>query len=367
MGLIRFVPKIFLKKGSLPIYLTFFVNSTCNLQCKHCFFWKELEKPREKALSLGEINKVSQTLGQLLVLCLTGGEPFLRKDIPEIAKVFLKNNDTRILSITTNGFNTDFIVAEATRLLQSYHGSVILEVSLDGIGEVHDKIRGVEGAFRNAVSTFIRLKELKQRHKNLNVAIATTISKQNQECIVETIDYIASLGPDAINLALTRGGPRDSSLKQVDMKKYLYASRRLESHIKKRELKGYLNLTLGSITSANSIAIRDWVYKTKKGKYIGECYAGTLKGVIYSNGDVYPCEMLPKACLGNLRQEGYDFAKIWHGRKAADVRRWIKKTKCSCTHEGDISVNTLFNPRILPRVLLKSAGIMAREAIIRNK
>ncbi len=151
------------------------------------------------------------------------------------------------------------------------------------------------------------------------------------------------------------------------MGKYLSASRRLESYIKKRKLKGYLNLILGSLTSANSIAIRDWVYNTKAGKYQGQCYAGTLKGVIYSNGDVYPCEMLSKACIGNLRKEGYDFAKIWHGRKAADVRKWISKTKCSCTHEGDISVNTLFNPRILPRVLLKSAGIVIRETFKGNE
>ena len=365
MSLVGFLPKILWKRGSLPIYLSFFINSSCNLRCRHCFFWKELSEPKEAPLSLEEIDRFSKSMGPLLVLCLTGGEPFLRKDIPEIARIFQRNNNLGILAIVTNGFDTKSITQEVTRLLESYRQPVVLDLSIDGIGREHDELRGCPGAFGNAVNTFNNLKRLKHRFRNLNVALAVTFSRHNQDKFGEILTFFANrLKPDTIAVSLIRGDARDKGLKNVDMGKYRSANRQLEAYMQKKRVEGYNNFFMGMMTTANSIILRDRVYKTVTSGYQGACYAGLLKGIIYSNGDVHSCEMLPNSLLGNLREEDYDFRRIWLGKRADKVREQIRETKCCCTHEGDIIVNNLFDPRVLPRVLLKSAELVASRVLL---
>ena len=78
--------RLFIKQG-LPVNLIFFVTSKCNLLCRHCFYWEELNLPKNE-LSLDEIEKVARSLPNLLSLSLTGGEPYLRPDLPDIAAAF---------------------------------------------------------------------------------------------------------------------------------------------------------------------------------------------------------------------------------------------------------------------------------------
>ncbi len=75
--------RLLLKRG-LPVNLIFFVTSRCNLLCTHCFYWEELNK-RKNELELDEIERVSRSLPNLLSVSLTGGEPYLRPDLPDIA------------------------------------------------------------------------------------------------------------------------------------------------------------------------------------------------------------------------------------------------------------------------------------------
>ena len=96
--LIRFLSSF---KLTGPLQLVLFITSKCNCDCTHCFYYKELNKIED--LSLKELNKVSETVGRLRTLCLTGGEPFLRKDIVEIVKVFFKNTKFQFLQIPVQG------------------------------------------------------------------------------------------------------------------------------------------------------------------------------------------------------------------------------------------------------------------------
>ena len=63
--------------------------------------------------------------------------------------------------------------------------------------------------------------------------------------------------------------------------------------------------------------------------------------------------------IGNLRESGYDMAKLWAGERAKSMRSFIKDTKCFCTHECNMSINLLFNPAVYPRI----AGEMVREML----
>ncbi len=89
-----------------PSLLNILVTSVCDMRCTHCFFTEQLDDgPRKKLqMKTHEIEKISETLGgNLGVLVLAGGEPFTRKDLPEIARAFYKNNKLESVIITSNG------------------------------------------------------------------------------------------------------------------------------------------------------------------------------------------------------------------------------------------------------------------------
>lgn len=85
---------------------------------------------------------------------------------------------------------------------------------------------------------------------------------------------------------------------------------------------------------------------TKKRTY--DCYAGSLMGIIYETGDVYPCEMLEGSCMGNLRDYGYKMEDIWRTNNAKEIRKRIKTKGCFCTYECQYTCNTLYNIKYLP-------------------
>src|ERR1041385_5318982 len=89
-----------------PALLSILVTSVCDMRCKHCFFTEELDDAPRKNLQMttAEIEKISETLGgNLGVLILAGGEPFTRKDLPEIVRAFRRNNKLESVYLMSNG------------------------------------------------------------------------------------------------------------------------------------------------------------------------------------------------------------------------------------------------------------------------
>ncbi len=137
--------KMFFKKGELPVYLVYFITDACNAKCKHCLLadgahpgWEEPSMTyRKQELSLEEIDKVSSSMGKgsLMFLLPTGGEPFLRKDIGEIIKIFHKNTGVRNVGIPTNGSTTARTVSIVKDLVRELPGS----------GPAHRRVPGRRG------------------------------------------------------------------------------------------------------------------------------------------------------------------------------------------------------------------------------
>jgi radical SAM protein with 4Fe4S-binding SPASM domain len=91
-----------------------------------------------------------------------------------------------------------------------------------------------------------------------------------------------------------------------------------------------------------------------KPKYISPCHASTLFGVIFPNGDLYPCEILENRKIGNLREVNMNFMKLWFSKNNKDLKNFILDSKCHCTYECALSYNILSNWRYQP-ALLKAA------------
>ncbi len=138
------------------------------------------------------------------------------------------------------------------------------------------------------------------------------------------------------------------------------------THKTKRTITGDRNNLFSLLITAQDMITRQRIFKTAvDSKYIGPCYAGALSGVIFSNGDVGPCELLHQT-FGNLRNHEFQINSIWNTRQAEDIREKIKKSKCYCTYECAMLCNILFNPRYLPSLLKKTAGLWLFENIMRK-
>src|SRR6478609_261606 len=88
-------------KPGTPPFLILFINSICNQTCEHCFYWRNLN--RKDDLTFEELSKLSADFGRIENLNLSGGEPFLRKDLAEVCRMFIRNNGVRQIYVPTNG------------------------------------------------------------------------------------------------------------------------------------------------------------------------------------------------------------------------------------------------------------------------
>src|SRR5437588_12031974 len=119
--LLKRYAKLAVGQPSAPVLLNILVTSVCDMRCTHCFFTDELDdRPRKKLqMKTDEIRRISETLGgNLGVLILAGGEPFTRKDLPEIVRAFYENNRLESVYLMSNGQIQQRIIPDVTRLLE---------------------------------------------------------------------------------------------------------------------------------------------------------------------------------------------------------------------------------------------------------
>lgn len=360
----RFAGRTLVKSGQ-PIYLVYFVTDRCNARCKHCLFGDGTIYPDvKKELTLDEIEKVTAKMGPLMFLLPTGGEPFLREDIGEIVAIFYRNTGVRNVGIPTNGSLTERVVSSVEKILESCPDIDLgIDVSLDAVGERHDKIRGVPGIFSKAVATYRELKLIEKKDPRLNVNIETTVSSFNDGFLNENYDYFVNeLKPTALFTLLTRGKPSEPASLHFNIDRYLEYADRLEKGLLSGEISGYRHFPFAEFINAKRIIRHRLISRiARENRYFIPCQAGRLGAALFANGDVFPCELHTDMKLGNVRDYGYDFKRIWKSRKARETRRRIRRERCFCTYECFLTLNILFNPRFLPSLIFHWLRIKANR------
>lgn len=343
--------RIINKKGKGPAYLIHFVTSKCNAKCKHCFYWKEINKKEE--LSLTEIHFLLENSPPIPYVILTGGEPFLRKDLVNIILYYYMLSKTKKIIIATNGSLPEKIKEDVEKTLVCCPKLYIcVDISLDGIEKEHDTIRGVTGAFEKVKKTYKALVALKKKSKRLEISIVYTMMKDNQDKLLDTYEYVSKKMPEApFVVNLIRGGVKNPKIKDIDISYYEKFTDRIIKDHKKGIYKGYINTPNPSLSIAKMFIRHRMIAKTfKEEKYITPCYAASLAAVLSPEGNIYPCELLNKK-IGDIYEYHYNLGRLWNSKKAKEIRRFIRKSKCFCTHECFWTVNILFNPRFYPLLL----------------
>lgn len=331
-----------------PFQVTHFVTGRCNARCKHCFYWKNLNKSTNE-LTLDEISRISKSMPNFFSLMLTGGEPFLRDDLSAIARIYCGNNKIKNLGIPTNGLLTDNIYETAKSILDTCPGIFFtVAISLDGIGKDHDDMRGIPGIFEKVKQTYSRLSELKGQYRNFNVDFLMTVSKLNEGKLKDVYEYVKKNFNTEVTMIMLRGTPKNPDVKNGSLECY-DRIRDLQKD-KFQDVKSFNHPRLKLMVRERMHWLRhELIFRTAKEKrYFMPCYAGRLDAIIYEEGDVFPCEMLNMK-MGNLREFNYDFRRLWNSREAGTIRKFIRESKCFCTHECAMRTNILFNPKVMLR------------------
>src|SRR5258705_337318 len=196
------------KRGMKPVYMILGLTYDCNSFCRTCFNWEQLRKNKEHELSFEELQKTFSSLGDLLFVVMSGGEPFLRRDLPDVCSMLSSQNHVKQITIPT---------AKYRQLLPKL------------------------------------------------------------EAYWNTYDHY------------------DSFLKFVKI-----YTRRLELEILEQETQ------------------------------VKPCHAGRISGVLDARGEVRMCEL--REAVGNVKDTGYDFGKLWFSPDADAQRASIKAKECHCTH-----------------------------------
>lgn len=323
---------IALRAHSLPPFLIVFVTNKCNLRCRHCFYHENIQNRKLEDLSITEFENLSRQFGKLYNLLISGGEPFLREDLAEICELFYRNNSVEKIAIPTNGFTPGASCEATRRILDTLQGIRLeINVSMDGLEDVHDDIRGVKGSFNRAVESCKLLLDLKERYRNLKCFVATTISNVNFDQIPLLKRFVKEnlRGIDNHRFGFFRGTCKDEHL--------FFPQNRLKEvkTIINGNTKKVFDFHLGNVFLNAKLAI------LKQGRQVVKCAAGELMGVIDNNGDVRLCELLKP--IGNIRQDS--FHDIWHSEAADLQRKSISQGECYCTHECFIAPSMIYQPK----------------------
>ncbi|MCL4472962.1 MAG: radical SAM protein [Actinobacteria bacterium] len=331
---------------SRPFEVTVFLTSSCNFKCDHCFYWKELNRKGE--LTLEEFKAIARTMPTLERLIFTGGEPFLREDIDEIIAEFYRHAHPMYITIPTNGYMTNTIVEKTTSILEKAPDCFVnISLQLNDLGEDRDEFVKVKGSFDHLVNTANELARLKKRFPNLGLTSICIQTSENEERLQQIYDFAQmDLAADNFAFSIVRGNPRNPDIKNIDPQIYRQMCQQLLESYKNKHTDSRIPLYKFFLT--NRELVYDYTYKTLvEDSYQVKCYAGVLRAVIRENGAVYPCEILMEQgdefSIGNLRDHGLDFMKLWKSSERKEVYRRITEQKCFCTHGCDMMVNTMFN------------------------
>ncbi|HEX8142015.1 MAG TPA: radical SAM protein [Pyrinomonadaceae bacterium] len=337
-----------------PVLLNILVTSVCDMRCTHCFFTDELDdRPRKKLqMKTHEIEKISETLGgNLGVLILAGGEPFTRKDLPEIVRAFYENNKLESVYLMSNGQIQKRIMPDVTRLLQECPNlNVTVALGIDGLKDQHEKIRQKPGSWDIAIDTARQLQAIKKEYPRLDIQTCTCFMHSNQETIFEWYDFLKyDLKPDKVNFNYIRPPSADPIELDIDHSRYARLAQMIDDDSRHAAIKNNYGGDAGFFKAAIDIYMHGLISKAQEQqKAQMTCYAGTAGAVIYDEGTVSSCENLSP--IGNLREHGWNFQSLWLSPEMKERRRKAADG-CWCTHESNSYYPSLpFNPKHLIQI-----------------
>jgi MoaA/NifB/PqqE/SkfB family radical SAM enzyme len=351
-----------------PLNLTFSVTNVCQSRCKTCSIWKlyrDNPSKRDEELAINEIEKIFLSLGHVYLFNISGGEPFLRPDLPQIIKLACKYLTPAIIHIPTNAIAMDSVEQKTLEILRIIHDidpaiQLTVKPSIDHIGEKHDDIRRVKGNFEKVMNLFNRLKKLQAHFSNLHVELGTVISNWNIKDIEEISGFVTGLGPDSYRNEIAE--QRSEMFNREDPVTPCPEEYRKAVDVFKKQMQTRKknDVFFQRLNNAFRIVYYDLAVRIiKERRQVIPCYAGISNAHLSPYGDIWPCCTLGyEMSMGNVRDYNYDFKALWESARANEVRDYIRNGNCHCPLANQTYSNILMH---LPSMLLVIKNIITNR------
>jgi len=313
----RFVP--------YPWMMVLVVTRRCNAKCQMCNIWQE-KNPSELSLKDLEIILTRNDLSFIRFLTLTGGEPTLRKDLPQIFKISIENlRNLEEVHLATSGLNTQRTINYIHKMMGilSTHENKIyrftVQISLDGIEKIHDTIRGIPGFYQKTLSTINGLIKLKKNYPLLHIRLSSVLMRQNTAYAKQIHEFAREKG---LEIHFSPVVFSDSYYSNLINQPLLYES----------NMDGTSSF-FANLHKSDHSSLR-FYYEDAANMLLGNerkrrCMMGFFAFVLEHDGNVYPCLNCENNSFGNLLIDSFD--KIWFNKKSL-VRERLRSDCCpNCT------------------------------------
>lgn len=348
-----------------PLTLTFSVTAACQGRCRTCRIGRRFEAQPdlvERDLRLEEIERIFTSLGSMgrvLFFNVSGGEPFLRDDLPRIVRSACRHLRPSLIHIPTNALEPERIARLAVDILDVMATELGPDVplsikpSVDGIGQDQDRIRGVAGSFAALERSLDALLALSRREPRLHVDLGTVISTENLERIDAIGEWVHGRGIQSYRHEIAEqrselhnlGDPITPEVEDYARAAQGFA-RRIRAHIR-----GKAPLTLA--TEAVRLVYYDLAAQIlREGRQVTPCYAGVSNIHLAQDGEVWPCCVLgSRQSMGRVQAFDYDLPALLRSERARRVRRFIAAGRCACPLANQWLSNILLTPRHMLRAI----------------
>lgn len=288
------------------------VTYRCNARCNMCNRHKAPSRPEEE-LTLEAIRK----LPPMSFCNITGGEPFLREDLAEIVRELRKKSDRIVIS--TNGFFTDRITA-----LCREFPDVGVRVSIEGMEETNNAIRGLEDGFNRGCRTLKALREMELR----DVGFGMTV----QDCNACDLLPLYRLSEE-LDMEFATAAVHNSFY-------FVQQNNKIQN---RESVAGHFENLINALLHTKSP--KKWfrayfnhgmIQYIYGGKRLLPCHMGCDTFFVDPYGDVMPCNgTAEKLVMGNLNEQSWD--EVWNSPQAAEVRRSVHSCDRNCWMIGSAS------------------------------
>ena len=291
---------------------TVIVTYRCNARCNMCSRFKAPSLPQEE-ISLETIRK----LPKMYFTNITGGEPFIRTDLKDIVRELYKKSDRIVIS--TNGFFTDRIID-----LCKEFPNVGIRISIEGLEETNNEIRGLPNGFNRGYNTLKKLVEM----KHPDVGFGMTVQDKNAKDLVPLYKISEELGMEFATASL------HNSFYFVECHNIIHdrlmvaqnfenlINELLKSNSPKKWFRAYFNHGL-----------INYIFGQKR---LLPCDMSFDTFFIDPYGDVMPCNgTKDKEVMGNLNEKTWD--ELWNSASADNVRQKVRHCDRNCWMIGSVS------------------------------
>ncbi len=291
---------------------TVIVTYRCNAKCTMCNRYKVPSKPEEE-ITVETIRK----LPEMYFTNITGGEPFIREDLKDIVRELYKKSDRIVIS--TNGFFTERIVELCKEFPQ-----IGIRISIEGLEQTNNEIRGLEDGFNRGYTTLKTLVDMGMK----DVGFGMTVQDKNAPDLVPLYDISDELGMEFATASLHNSFYFVESNNIIDDRLMVaenfekLINKLLDSNSPKKWFRAYFNHGL-----------INYIFSQKR---LLQCDMSFDTFFIDPFGDVMPCNgTKEKEVMGNLNEQSWD--ELWNSEKAEAVRKKVRCCDRNCWMIGSVS------------------------------